>query len=125
LSVVRYQNTQSTQQRVKYGTLHVCLNPIVGAPKSTAACQPLEARTTNSISPEPCGEASSTIGTSGDISLPHPSPHGVIKSARPPAVCFHLARGARGTLRQDEEPRGPPTTALATIDGLDVTMHSQ
>jgi hypothetical protein len=65
------------------------------------------------------------IGISGDISPPRPSPRGIIKSARPPAARFHLDRGARGTLWQDEEPWGPPTTALAPIDGMDVTVHSQ
>jgi hypothetical protein len=65
------------------------------------------------------------IGVLGNISLPRPSPHGVIKSTRPPAARFHLARGARGTLKQEGEPRGPLTTALAPLDGMDVTMHSQ
>jgi hypothetical protein len=43
----------------------------------------------------------------------------------PPAARFRLVREARGTLRLDGEPWGPPTTTLATIDGMDVTVHSQ
>jgi hypothetical protein len=42
-----------------------------------------------------------------------------------PLAYSHLARGTRGTLRQDGEPRGPLTVAPAPADRTDVTMHSQ
>jgi hypothetical protein len=70
-------------------------------------------------------EASGMIGASGDISLPCLSPCGVIKRAQPPVARFCLALGARGTLSQGGEPRGPPTMVLAPIDVMNVTVHSQ
>jgi hypothetical protein len=69
---VGYQNTRSTQQGVKYGTLHIC-TPTIRGPKST--------QTANSISLEPCGEALGTIVVSSENSPPRLSPYGVIKGA--------------------------------------------
>jgi hypothetical protein len=42
-----------------------------------------------------------------------------------PSAYFCLARGTCVTIRQDSEPRGPPTAAPAPTDGTDVTVHSQ
>jgi hypothetical protein len=51
---VGYQNTQGTLHGVKYGTLPFVKEPHRRDPKKALiACQPLKARTTNSISPEP------------------------------------------------------------------------
>jgi hypothetical protein len=42
-----------------------------------------------------------------------------------PSAYFYLARGTRGALWQDGEPRGPPTAAPTPADGTDVTVHSE
>jgi hypothetical protein len=58
------------------------------------------------ISPKPCGKVSSEIGASDDIFCLARAP--VTSSKRPIlSAYFRLARGARGTLREDGEPRGP------------------
>jgi hypothetical protein len=53
------------------------------SPNALTACQSLEARTINSIPPEPCGKVSGEIGTSGSIFPPRPSPCDVIKAPDP------------------------------------------
>jgi hypothetical protein len=93
-------------------------------PKALTVCQSLVARTTNSIPPEPCEKVSGEMGALGGIFPLCLSPGDVIKVPNPLSL-LHLARGTRGTLWQDGEPWGPPTTAPAPADGMDVTMHSQ
>jgi hypothetical protein len=91
-----------------------------GPKKALTACQLLKARTTNSISPEPREEASGTIGISPEPKPPQHhqkrlTPRGVFPS-RPRGMWNPQER--RGAMR-------PPTTVLAPIDVMDVTMHSQ
>jgi hypothetical protein len=46
-----------------------------------------------------------------------------LRLARAPAACFHLARGARGTSRQNGKPRGPQARcSLHRRDGRDRTQ---
>jgi hypothetical protein len=79
-------------------------NPIVGSPKIIDSMLAAQGLNGELYLTEPYEEASGTIGVSGDISPPRPSPRDVIKSARPFATCFCLNLGARGSLRQDGEP---------------------
>jgi hypothetical protein len=84
----------------------------------------LKAQTANSISPEPCGEASGAIGVLSDISLPRPNPYDVIKAPDPPRHAFASSEGHVEPLGKTGS-QEPPTTALAPIDEMDVTVHSQ
>jgi hypothetical protein len=77
----------------------------IDRPKTLTACQSLEARKSTST-PEPCGKVSGEIDASGDSSRLARAP--MTSSKRPtPSAYFRLARGTRGTLWQDGEPRPP------------------
>jgi hypothetical protein len=93
-------------------------------PKTLIACQPLVARTTNSIPPEPCGKVSGEMGASGGIFLPRPSPHDVIKAPDPLGILPSRPRDTWNLLAR-REATGAPSAAPAPADGTDVTARSQ
>jgi hypothetical protein len=93
-------------------------------PKTLTAYQSHETRKSTFILPEPCGKASGEIDASGNSFRLARAP--VTSSKHPtPLVYFCLARGTRGALWQDREPRRPPTAAPTPGDGTDVTVHNQ
>jgi hypothetical protein len=94
-------------------------------PKALTACQSLEARTTNSIPPEPCGKVSGEIGASGDISPSRPSPHNIIKVPDPLGLLPPCSRDTCNPLGKTVSHGNPPTAALAPTDGTYVIVHSQ
>jgi hypothetical protein len=128
-ATIGYQNTRVPNRRQNMTPCMIAKAPSLGPsktdpPKALTTCQSLEARTTNSIPPEPCGKDSGDIGASSGIFHLARAPMTSSKRLTPSAY-FCLTRGTCGTLRQDGEQRGLPIVTPAPFDGTDMTMHSQ
>jgi hypothetical protein len=93
-------------------------------PKAPTACQSLEARNPTSIPPEPCRKVSGEIGALGGSFRLAPSPHDVIKAPDPLGILPPRPRDTWSPLAR-RGATGPPTAALTSTDGTDVTVHSQ